>query len=450
MLKLALSLLCSAICALFLLGALLDQLAYNEVPQSLPQLQLYRTVLDNIALLADQQSAASLSDFITQQQQHWQLALSLVSRSSLALPAELQQQLAASQILPLAGSDGISYLKALASHPDWLLQLHAPPEAGHQPEDLWLTLALYGGICLMMLLWLAPLIRRLWLLSHTARQFGAGQLDARLPYSRWSYISELEQSFNQMARQIEQLMADNRLLASSLSHDLRTPIACFRFGLDAALDEPDPAQKNQYLQRLEQDLDRMEAMVNAFLEYASLDRQHQHWQLSQVDMLQLCQQALHSCAPLAAARQLRLVLDSPVTPLPALCGHPHWLYRVLLNLLQNACRYAKQQIRLELWLEPQQICVRVQDDGEGIAADDADRIFQPFVRLETQSSTTPQFGLGLAIVRKVLDWHQAQVMLETKAPAGASFLLSFPLQAQASVDSTPAQHQANGPAPEMK
>lgn len=431
MLKLALSLLCSAICALFLLGALLDQLAYNEVPQSLPQLQLYRTVLDNIALLADQQSAASLSDFITQQQQHWQLALSLVSRSSLALPAELQQQLAASQILPLAGSDGISYLKALASHPDWLLQLHAPPEAGHQPEDLWLTLALYGGLCLMMLLWLAPLIRRLWLLSHTARQFGAGQLDARLPYSRWSYISELEQSFNQMARQIEQLMADNRLLASSLSHDLRTPIACFRFGLDAALDEPDPAQKNQYLQRLEQDLDRMEAMVNAFLEYASLDRQHQHWQLSQVDMLQLCQQALHSCAPLAAARQLRLTLDSPVTPLPALCGHPHWLYRVLLNLLQNACRYAKQQIRLELWLEPQQLYVRVQDDGDGIAADDADRIFQPFVRLETQSSTTPQFGLGLAIVRKVLDWHQAQISLETQAPAGASFLLSFPLQAQA-------------------
>lgn len=440
MLKLALSLSCSAICALFLLGALLDQLAYNEAPQSPPQQQLYRTVLDNIALQADQQSAASLRAFVTQQQQNWQLALSLVSRNSLALPAELQQQLAASQILPLAGNEGTSYLKALAGHPDWLLQLHIPPEAGHHPEDLWLTLALYGGLCLMMLLWLAPLIRRLWMLSHTASQFGAGRLEARLPYSRWSYISELEQSFNQMARQIEQLMADNRLLASSLSHDLRTPIACFRFGLDAALDEPDPAQKNQYLRRLEQDLGRMEAMVNAFLEYASLDRQHQHWQLSQIDMLQLCEQALQSCAPLAAARQLKLVLDYPVTPFPPLCGHPHWLSRVLLNLLQNACRYAKQQIRLELWLEPQQICVRVRDDGDGIAADDADRIFQPFVRLETQCSTTPQFGLGLAIVRKVLDWHQAQIRLETKAPIGASFLLSFPLTPQVGSQDTAERH----------
>lgn len=446
MLKLALSLLCSAICALFLLGAVLDQLASVDnsptPPQLQLQLQLQRTVLNTIAAQADQQTATHLSEFIAQQQQHWQLALSLVSRNSLALPPELQQQLAASQILPLAGSEGTSYLKALASHPDWLLQLHIPPEAGHQPEDLWLTLALYGGLCLIMLLWLAPLTRRLWLLSHTARQFGAGQLQARLPYSRWSYISELEQSFNQMARQIEQLMADNRLLASSLSHDLRTPIACFRFGLDAALEETDPAQKNQYLQRLEQDLDRMEAMVNAFLEYASLDRQHQHWQLSQVDMLQLCQQALHSCAPLAAARQLKLVLDSSVTPLPQLCAHQHWLYRVLLNLLQNACRYAQQQITLELWLESQQICVRVRDDGAGIAATDVSRIYQPFVRLETQSSTTPQFGLGLAIVRKVLDWHQAQITLETTAPEGASFLLSFPLRPQVSVDPSPAQHQA--------
>lgn len=428
MLKLALSLLCSAICALFLLGALLGQLAYNDSPPPAPQLQLHLTLLNTVAKQTDLQPNTGLSEFISQQQQHWQLALTLIRRDSLALPAELQQQLAAGQILPLADAEGTSYLKALTAHPDWLLQLHIPPEAGHQPEDLWLTLALYGGLCLIMLLWLTPLTRRLWLLSHTAKQFGAGQLQVRLPYSRWSYISGLEQSFNQMARQIEQLMADNRLLASSLSHDLRTPIACFRFGLEAALDEPDAALKNQYLQRLEQDLDRMEAMVNAFLEYASLDRQHQHWQQSPVEILPLCQQALQSCAPLAEARQLRLALVAPATPLPLLYGHPHWLYRVLLNLLQNACRYAVHQIDLELWPEPQQLCIRVRDDGIGIAAADAKRIFQPFVRLETQSSTAPQFGLGLAIVCKVLDWHQARIRLETTAPTGASFVITIPLR----------------------
>ena len=277
-----------------------------------------------------------------------------------------------------------------------------------------------------MLLWLAPLARRLWLLSQTAGRFGDGDLQARLPPSRWSYISSLEQSFNQMAQQIEQLLADNQLLASSLSHDLRTPIACFRFGLDAALEEPDPQRKDHYLQRLEQDLDRMEAMVNAFLEYASLDRQHQHWQLSQVDLQQTCQQAMHSCEPLAAARQLQLQFVCSAD-LPGICGHPHWLYRVLLNLLQNACRHAQSQVQLRLWQQDQQVYIRISDDGAGIAPADAERIFLPFVRLETQSSIAPQFGLGLAIVRKVLDWHQARIHLETTAPAGASFLICLPL-----------------------
>lgn len=427
MLKLSLSLLTSAICALFLLGAVLDLLANTDNPPAPQQLRLYSTLLDTICQEANQQAPAQLTDFVQQQQRRWQLSLQLLPRDSLALPAELEQQLSASGGLPLASEDGAAYLKSLPNHPTWLLQLQIPPEPGHQPEDLWLTLALYGGLCLIMLLWLAPLTRRLWLLSQTASSFGAGNLQARLPQSRWSYISELELSFNQMAQQIEQLLADNRLLASSLSHDLRTPIACFRFGLEAAQDETDPLRKNQYLHRLEQDLNRMEAMVNAFLEYASLDRQHQHWQLSKVDILQLCQQAIQSCEPLANNRQLQIQLNTASGTQPWVDGHPHWIYRVLLNLLQNACRYARQRIEIELWQQNQQLYLRIRDDGNGVAAADAQRIFLPFVRLETQSSVAPQFGLGLAIVRKVLDWHQAQIVLETTSPSGASFLISFQL-----------------------
>ena len=74
--------------------------------------------------------------------------------------------------------------------------------------------------------------------------------------------------------------------------------------------------------------------------------------------------------------------------------------------------------------------IRIQDDGPGIASADAARIFLPFVRLETQSSTAPQFGLGLAIVVKVLDWHHARILLESHAPNGASFVIALPLQSK--------------------
>jgi signal transduction histidine kinase len=174
----------------------------------------------------------------------------------------------------------------------------------------------------------------------------------------------------------------------------------------------------------------MEAMVNAFLEYASLDRQHLNSVACPVNLKILCQQSVQNCEPLAHSRQLKLHLIVASDLAPIIIGHPHWLSRCLQNLLQNACRYAKQHIAIELWQEGKDVCLRVRDDGEGINQFDANRIFMPFVRLETQSSTVPQFGLGLAIVNKVLEWHKASITLETFAPKGASFLIKFPAKQQ--------------------
>ena len=130
MFKLPLSLLLSAVCALFLLGALLDILA-NDDNHPLPsQLQLYSTLLDTISQAADQQSSVALPSFIDKQQQHWQLPLQLVARDSVALPVELEHQLSAAGGLPLAGTHGTSYLKALPQHPNWLLQLTVPTDPG--------------------------------------------------------------------------------------------------------------------------------------------------------------------------------------------------------------------------------------------------------------------------------------------------------------------------------
>jgi two-component system OmpR family sensor kinase len=136
---------------------------------------------------------------------------------------------------------------------------------------------------------------------------------------------------------------------------------------------------------------------------------------------------VQSCEPIAHSRQVKLQLIVASHTDPIIIGHPHWLSRCLQNLLQNACRYAKQQIAIELWQDGNDVCLRVRDDGEGINQIDAIRIFKPFVRLETQSSTMPQFGLGLAIVTKVLEWHKATITLESIAPAGASFVIRFPL-----------------------
>jgi signal transduction histidine kinase len=430
MLKLSLSLMLSAICALFLLGGLLDQLAGPAEPTATSDQHLMPLLVQQLARAANQQSATQLDDWVRQQAQAWQLSIRLESAANLALPAQLQQQLHQAAGLQLAAADHQYLLKALDAHPQWLLRLQWPAQPDTHPADLWLTLSLYGGICLIMLCWLLPLTRRLWLLNQTTAQFGQGDVTARLAPSAWSYIPALEQSFNQMAEQITQLLADNQLLASSLSHDLRTPLACFRFGLDAALECEDPKQKDDYLRRLEQDLDRMEAMVNAFLEYASMSRQQQQLSFSKVELRSCCRQVAEQCQPLLERQQLKLQLSLTGTDIWLEQANLHYLQRALLNVLHNAIRFASHTLQLQLELHHGEAWILISDDGPGIAPEDAGRIFQPFVRLDQTSDTaaTSQFGLGLAIVQRIVSWHQGQVSVKRAEIAGACFVIKLPLQ----------------------
>lgn len=425
MLKLSLSLLLTAVCALFGLGMLLDQLADDTTAP--PVAALERRVMQQLVSQLAATPTQQLPSSVEQAAQDWQLPLQLRVRSELALPMELTGQLHTPEGLLLSDGQQLLLYRALGHDDNYLLQLELTDTAAPQPNDLWLTLSLYGGFCLSMWLWAWPLMRRLWLLHQTARRFGQGELTARLSASRFSYIPQLEATFNQMAQRIEQLLSDNKLLSQSLSHDLRTPIACLRFGLEAAQDEMEPAQKNLYLQRMEADLSRMEAMISAVLQYASLDRQRWQSHLAEVDLVELLQQQLQQAEPLATERNIQLLASLPKQPL-LISGHAHWLHCAVQNLLQNALRYARSEVHMALTTTSHTLRLTISDDGPGIAQADAERIFDPFVQLAERDAQ--HFGLGLAIVRKVVDWHEGQIKVVRFAPAGAVFELTLPSLSQ--------------------
>lgn len=425
MLKLSLSLLLTAICALFGLGLLLDQLADDNAAPPLAALE--RRVMQQLVNQLAATPTQHLPSSVEQAAKDWQLPLQLRVRSELALPTELTEQLQTPEGLLLSDGQQLLLYRAIGQGGNYLLQLELTDVAAPQPNDLWLTLSLYGGFCLSMWLWAWPLMRRLWLLHQTARRFGQGDLTARLSASRFSYIPQLEATFNQMAQRIEQLLSDNKLLSQSLSHDLRTPIACLRFGLEAAQDETDAVQKDQYLQRMEADLSRMELMISAVLQYASLDRQRWHSHLAEVDLVELLQQQLQQAEPLADERNIQLLASLPELPL-VISGHAHWLHCAVQNLLQNALRYATSEVKIDLTCCDNAVRLTIGDDGPGIAQADAERIFDPFVQLAERNAQ--HFGLGLAIVRKVVDWHEGEIKVIRFAPEGAVFELTLPSLSQ--------------------
>lgn len=421
-------LLLTSLLSLFLLGYLIDRVIDGDpAPSNAGTVSAH--LLDYMVSQSQPLAETQLPAHYRQQAAALGLNLQLEPYHALALPAELAQQLTSPGGLALASNEQDYLVKQLPTHPQWLLKLALPPEQQQHPLSLWLTLALYAGFAVLLLLWLWPLVRRLNLLTRLAERFGKGELHIRQPYSRFSYIPRLEHSFNQMAEQISQLLHENRLLAKSLSHDLRTPIACLRFGLEAVQEATSPEKKQQLLLRMEQDVDRMEAMVNSFLEFASLSRTARNLEFSRHTMQHWLAEYCHSIEPLMLQHQLRLSL---LMTEPALYSriNPHWLERALNNIIGNACRFANSQLQLTLSAKAAQLLLSISDDGPGIAAEDAENVLLPFVKLDnaSQSSTvqdsTPHFGLGLAISAEIIKWHNGKIVVDRDPIlAGARFSL---------------------------
>ena len=429
-----LSIIFTVLGSLFFVGWGLDLLAEHAEPeqdniQENQVTRLYQQLAQGLALQLNTLPEKELTKKVSQFQQQYQISSHLVLSNDIALPSALLTQLNHNGSLLLASQFDQYLLWQLKQHPTYLLQINFPLEhEGNQPFHFMLTLALYLGICAIVILWVFPLSRRLYLLNNAAAKIGEGQLNIRITPSRFSYINMLEQSFNSMASQIEKLVADNKILARSLSHDIRTPIACLRFGLEAALESKTIAKKDSYLVRMDSELTNMEEMTSAFLDYASMERQAFHLKKQSIHINSLIESAINDCQILAKKKNVLLKLISANSTIHYELDY-HWCYRALVNLISNAIGFANSQVLLSLTCNEKTITLTIEDDGKGIKNDKLDVIFTPFVKLEAERSREQgHFGLGLAICAKVIDWHHGTITASnSKHLSGACFTLTLPM-----------------------
>jgi signal transduction histidine kinase len=415
--------------SLVFLGWVLDQVVEDAADQSLPaDLVVYQKIMAGMATSLNELDSTELQPQLAKLASQYQVNLLLENTANLALPQSLEQQLKANNALMLQSDDATHFYYLLSAHPSNILSMNIPKESEEgYVRDVALTLILYLGIGLSLIIWLVPLTKRLSLLDRLAAQFGQGQLDVRIRPSRFSYIDGIENSFNRMATQIETLVADNKLLAGSLSHDLRTPVACLRFGIEAAMDCDDAQQKADYLQRVEQELTRLEDMLEAFLEYASMERHALSLQPDTHDLMQLVNSVANDLSVLTINHNQTITVDGPQQVLP-LYFDGHWLNRALINLVSNALDYCQECIVIEVKEEELNWQINVHDDGKGVEEDKRESIFDAFVTAnKSRTRQNTNFGLGLAIVKRVANWHSGQVKVETSLLlGGACFCLTLP------------------------
>ena len=427
-----LSIIVTVLTSLFFIGWGLDEVVERieldqESSQDSNSVVIYRQLINGLSHELNDLPSDKLNNKVIQFQQLYNIESALALSQNIALPSSLQNQLSQQGGLLLASSTNQYLLKKLSNHPDFLLQLDLPTEPEQDNSfNFILTVILYLSISGMLILWLLPLTRRLYLLNAAAAKIGSGALDARIKPSKFSYIKVLEKSFNAMASQIEKLVADNKILARSLSHDIRTPMACLRFGIEAALDSQSIDKKNSYLERMDNELTNMEGMTTAFLDYASMERQALHLKKQSISVNNLINSAINDCQLLAEHDYISLSFKEHNQEINWHLDY-HWCYRALVNLISNAIGYANSQVIISMVVTARQLIITIEDDGKGIEEDKLGVIFTPFVKLDADRSREQgHFGLGLAICTKVMDWHQGSISANrSQNLSGACFTLTF-------------------------
>jgi two-component system sensor histidine kinase RstB len=291
----------------------------------------------------------------------------------------------------------------------------------HQMRLLDLVLLAFIAISLAfpVFIWMRPHWQDMLRLEAAAQRFGDGHLTERIHFDSASSFERLGVAFNQMADNINALIASKKQLIDGIAHELRTPLVRLRYRLE--MSENLTAAESQALNR---DIGQLEALIEELLTYARLDRPQNELKLTTPDLpawLRSYVEDVQSVNP-----QRTLLIDSMGGDYGAL--DMRLMERVLDNLVNNALRYSDNTLRISLHLSGNRATLSVEDDGPGIAPEARQRVFEPFVRLDpSRDRATGGCGLGLAIVHSIAQALGGDVSCEASELGGARFCFNWPV-----------------------
>lgn len=287
------------------------------------------------------------------------------------------------------------------------------------PLALLLVLAATIALTLITAVILARRITRpLERLSEAARHVGQGNIPEALPESGPEELANLARAFNQMALQVQELLANRTTLLAGISHDLRTPLARMRLAMEMLPENANP----KIIARLQNDLEEMNRLIGEFLAFSrGLEKEA----AQENDLNQMLQELVDNAGSGGAEISFR-----PQGNCLRTVGHMA-LRRILANLIGNAVRYgADKAVEIECDCADKITVIRVLDRGAGIPAEQVEHVFQPFYRLESsRNSATGGSGLGLAIARQLADINGWKIELLPREGGGTEARLTIPWQA---------------------
>lgn len=276
-----------------------------------------------------------------------------------------------------------------------------------------LLVAIAGAVGLVAYPAVAMLTRRLERLRASVEAWGAGALATRAPVEGDDEVAAVAVTFNAAADKVQDLLAAHKDLLAHAGHELRSPIARLRLGVEMFARTGDPALRPDIVR----DIEELSAIVEEILLASRLDQASAFDDQERLDWLGLAaEEASRAGVALREAKGGAFDVE----------GSPRLLRRLVRNLIENATRHGRPPVELELGREGGEITLTVDDAGPGIDEGDRERVFEPFYRPSGRPEAAGGWGLGLSIVRQIAKRHGGAVSCLARPGGGSRFLVTLP------------------------
>ena len=235
-------------------------------------------------------------------------------------------------------------------------------------------------------------------------------------------------TFNEMLDTVEEVFIHEKQFSSDVSHELRTPITVILAQSDYALQYSDTFEEaKESLEVINRHAKRMTNLINQIMELSKLERQKEI-EKEKINLSNIVLQLLEDYKPLLESKNLNLVYN--VEKDLRIQGNKIMLERVFLNILMNAVKFTKTNIEVSLTREGKTAVLKIRDDGIGISEENKKFIWERFYQVNDSRNKEENkgSGLGLSMVKKIVDLHSATIDLESEIEQGTCFTIKFNMQ----------------------
>lgn len=343
-----------------------------------------------------------------------------------------------SEMMSIDLKDYQYFLEAVPSgDEDLRMLLRIKKEAEDRPIRLfslgtfvYLFLLLLGLAAIISSLMLSTTNKTIKNLEEATKKIAAGNLDFSLNIEGDDELASLTKSFDRMRKSLKEELARRSRFLMAVSHDLKTPLTSIEGYLEAISDgfAEDPEILKRYITIISDKSKVLESRILELIDFVKMETGE--WQLKQ-DEIKLKELLLEIARiyrddALVLSREFSYSIDLPEGL--TIAGDRNLISRALENLFSNAVRYTRENDRITLraFADAREVTIQIEDNGPGIVKEELDLIFDPFYR-GTKSRREQGFGLGLSIVRSIIQAHNWNIEVHSKPAHGTVFSIHIPV-----------------------